>query len=214
MTRFTPDPSLPLPEAVPDGRASDEEDSEGRVGYGRFARFTPVALGLLIAVVLVFIVLDRRSAGDGAVHRIVGKPAPDLSTTTWDGEPFTLADQRGRVVVLNFWAEWCAPCKSEMPAFQAIAAEGDPSVVIVGVDIKTDQEERARELVAELGITYPILHDAGGDNPNLGPIERAFGSLDSYPMTIFIRPDGTVDAVRIGEMDRTEIEDRIAGARS
>ena len=210
MTRFTPDPELPLVAAVPD---ADEEDA-GRVGYGRFARFTPVALGLLIAVAVVFIVLDRRSGGEGAVHQLVGKPAPEVSALTWDGEPFALADERGRVVVLNFWAEWCAPCKSEMPAFQAIAAAGDPSVVIVGVDIKTDQEERSRDLVAELGITYPILRDDGGTDPNLGPIEAAFGSLDSYPMTVFLRPDGTVDAVRIGEMDRTEIEGRIEEART
>lgn len=210
MTRFTPDPDLPAtvqPSGLPD------DGDAGRVGYGRFARFTPLALGLLIAVALVFIVLDQRS-NDGAVSPIVGKPAPEVATTTWDGEPFTLADQRGRVVVLNFWAEWCAPCKREMPAFQAIAATGDPSVVIVGVDIKTDQEERARDLVQELGITYPILRDGGGDDPSHGPIERAFGSLDSYPMTVFIRPDGAVDAVRIGEMDRPEIEDRIADARS
>ncbi len=148
------------------------------------------------------------------LHRLVGKPAPGISTATWDGVPFDLAAQRGRVVVLNFWAEWCEPCKREMPAFQSIATGGDPSVVVVGVDIKTDQEERGRELVAELGITYPILRDDGGDDPNLGPIERAFGSLDSYPMTVFIRPDGTVDAVRIGEMDRAEIDERIAAARS
>ncbi len=211
MTRFTPNPDLPT-RVEPD--LPVDEDDAGRVGYGRVARFTPLALGLLIATALVFIVLDRRSGDDGAVHRTVGKPAPDVATTTWDGAPFRLADQRGRVVVLNFWAEWCAPCKREMPAFQEIAAAADPSVVIVGVDIKSDQEERARDLVAELGITYPILSDAGGDDPSQGPVERAFGSLDSYPMTIFLRPDGTVDAVRIGEMDRTEIVRRIEEART
>ena len=209
MTRFMPAPDLATDVGAPD--ADDEE--AGRVGYGRVARFTPLALGVLLAAALVFIVLDRRS-GDGVpLNRLVGEPAPAISTTTWDGVPFDLAEQRGRVVVLNFWAEWCAPCKREMPAFQAIAAAGDPSVVVVGVDIKTDREERGRELVAELGITYPILRDAGGDDPNLGPIERAFGSLDSYPMTVFIRPDGTVESVRIGEMDRAEIDERIAAAR-
>ena len=209
MTRFDPDPDLATDTGAPD--ADDEE--AGRVGYGRFAQFTPLALGVLIAAALVFIVLDRRS-GDGVpLNRLVGAPAPAIATETWDGAPFDLAEQRGRVVVVNFWAEWCAPCKREMPAFQAIATAGDPSVVIVGVDIKTDPEERARELVAELGITYPILRDGGGDDPNLGPIEQAFGSLDSYPMTVFIRPDGTVDAVRIGEMDRAEIDERIAEAR-
>jgi thiol-disulfide isomerase/thioredoxin len=211
VTRFAPDPDLPI---APDVSDRVEDTTAGRVGYGRFARFTPVALGVLIAAALVFIVLDRRSGDGGAVHRMVGKPAPDVATTTWDGDAFVLADQRGRVVVLNFWAEWCAPCKSEMPAFQAIAAGGDPSVVIIGVDIKTDQEDRARDLVAELGITYPILRDAGGDDPDLGSIEQAFGSLDSYPMTVFIRPDGMVDAVRIGEMDLTEIEGRITEART
>ena len=192
----------------------DDGDDAGRVGYGRFARFTPLALGLLIAAALAFIVLDGRSDGEGRLDQLVGEPAPAIATTTWDGAPFSLADQRGRVVVLNFWAEWCEPCKREMPAFQAIAAAGDPSLVIVGIDIKTDQEERGRALVSELGITYPILRDAGGDDPDRGLIERSVGSIDSYPMTVFIRPDGTVDAVRIGEMDRAEIEERIAAART
>jgi cytochrome c biogenesis protein CcmG/thiol:disulfide interchange protein DsbE len=199
------------PIATPD--ASEPVFEHGRIGYGTYARYTPLGLAALIVLVLLAIGIAQRkpSAGGDQVGRLVGKPAPEATLTLLDGSVLRLGDLRGSVVVLNFWAAWCAPCESELPRFQAVADEaartGEP-VKIVGVGIKNDYGENALALVAKLGLTFPIGRDTAGDDPMHGPIETAFG-LSNYPTTVFIRPDGTVDAVHIGELQEDEIRDYV-----
>jgi thiol-disulfide isomerase/thioredoxin len=130
-----------------------------------------------------------------------------VTLTRFDGTPLRLADLRGSVVVVNFWASWCDPCRREAPAFQSAS-----DAVIVGVGLKNDQDDDARAFVAELGLTYPIGRDTGGDNPSRGPIELAFGIDPFYPTTIFIRPDGVIDAVHVGELDADAIRAGIEAA--
>jgi hypothetical protein len=91
-----------------------------------------------------------------------------------------------------------------------LQAEG-LNAVVLGVGIKNDYDQGARDLVDELGITYPTGRDTAGDDPVRGPIEAAYG-VSSYPSTVFIRPDGTVFALRIGEIDAEEIEQYLRGA--
>jgi cytochrome c biogenesis protein CcmG/thiol:disulfide interchange protein DsbE len=195
------------PVAIPE--TSEPVLEHGRIGYGRYARFTPLGLAALIVIVLLAIgIVERRpSASNDRVGRLVGKPLPDATLTLLDGSSLRLADLRGSVVALNFWAAWCAPCESELPRFQAIAAEaaasGEP-VKVVGVGIKNDYGENALALVARLGLTFPIGRDTGGDDVMHGPIETAFG-VSNYPTTVFVRPDGTVEAVHIGELDEEQI---------
>jgi thiol-disulfide isomerase/thioredoxin len=181
----------------------------GRIGYGKYARYTPLGLAALIAIALLAIGLAQRkpSEGNDQIGRLVGQPAPEVTLTLLDGSVVHLADLRGSVVALNFWASWCAPCKSELPRFQAIAQSGEP-VKIVGVGLKNDYEGNARDLVTDLGLTFPIGRDTAGDDPMRGAIERAFG-VANYPATVFIRPDGTVAAVHIGELSENQIRDYI-----
>ena len=114
----------------------------------------------------------------------------------------------GQVVVLNFWASWCTPCKNEMPAFEMIANEGAADLQIIGVDIKNDRVDDAQDLLTELGITYDIAIDSGGEHQLYGPIEQALGLGGSYPVTVFIRPDGVIDV----DPDRRARGERDSGA--
>lgn len=185
----------------------------GRVGYGKYARYTPLGLAALIVIVLLAIGIAQRkpSEGNDQIGSLVGQPAPDVTLTLLDGSSLRLADLRGSVVALNFWASWCAPCKSELPRFQAISATaaqtGEP-VTIVGVGLKNDYEENARNLVSDLGLTFPIGFDTGGDDTRRGPIELAFG-VSNYPATVFIRPDGTVAAIHLGELSEDQLREYI-----
>ncbi|MEA2581985.1 MAG: cytochrome c biosis protein CcmG, thiol:disulfide interchange protein DsbE [Thermomicrobiales bacterium] len=185
----------------------------GRIGYGRYARYTPLGLAALMVIVLLAIgVAQRRpSGGNDQVGRLVGQPAPDVTLELLGGDTLRLTDLRGSVVAVNFWAAWCAPCKSELPRFQAIADEATrngESVKVVGVGIKNDYVENARTLVADLGLTFPTGRDTAGDDPMRGQIEKAFG-ISNYPTTVFIRPDGTIAAVHIGELDEGQIREYI-----
>jgi thiol-disulfide isomerase/thioredoxin len=185
----------------------------GRIGYGKYARYTPLGLAAVLVIVLLAIGIAQRKPSDGndQIGRLVGQPAPEITLALLDGSTLRLSDLRGSVVVLNFWASWCAPCQSELPRFQAISANaaqtGDP-IKIIGVGLKNDYDENARDLVADLGLTFPIGRDTAGDDARRGAIELAYG-VSTYPATVFIRPDGTVDAIYLGEMNEDQLRDYI-----
>jgi thiol-disulfide isomerase/thioredoxin len=144
---------------------------------------------------------------------MIGKTAPDLSLTLFDSSRLHLKDLRGSVVVLNFWASWCKPCREEMPVLQRVYdeyANSATSVVIVGVGTRTDNDPDARELVQTLGLTYPIGRDTNTDQPGLGPIEIAFGDPSAYPSTYFIRPDGVIDRIVVGPLSEEQLRGAIA----
>ncbi len=193
------------------------EDDEGRVGYGRYARFSPAALALLLIAGLAAIglVQSRDDEPTAPVSQLVGKPAPDVTLTLLDGLPLRLADFRGSVVVLNFWASWCPYCPEEMRLLQAVADNATrtgESLAVVGVGLRTDQNDRARAMVHDLGLTYPIGRDTATDEPGIGPIERAFGLSTNVPATVFIRPDGIVDGVHLGPLTADQLRSRVGKA--
>jgi hypothetical protein len=80
------------------------------------------------------------------------------------------------------------------------------------VNLKSDREENALKLLDDLGITYITGPDEGGEDPLHGPIQQAFGIPESYPSTLFIRPDGVIDTLRIGQMDFDELRERVKHA--
>lgn len=105
---------------------------------------------------------------------------------TFDGETLRLSDLEGNVVVLNFWASWCPPCRWEMPFFEEMQQEyEDQGVVFVGVAI-SDTMENVRAFAESVGVTYPNGLDATGE------IARNYGVV-SLPTTFFIGRDGNVE---------------------
>jgi thiol-disulfide isomerase/thioredoxin len=128
-----------------------------------------------------------------------------------------LSDLRGRVVVVNFWASWCEPCRTEMPELQAFwdaAQAAGEKTTIVGVGIRTDVDKNARDLVAAGGFSYPIGRDTNTDRPGIGPIETAFGVPSAYPSTVVIRPDGIVDTFQLGPLTTERLRWLVDEARS
>ncbi len=199
----------------PDGE--EPEGAHGRIGYGRYGRYTPLALAALLIAGLVLIGLYQRQpeAASFRIGHLVGRPAPDVTLTRLDGTSIRLAELNGNVVIVNFWASWCVPCREEAPVFQAVheaAARTGDRVVVVGVGIRTDNDADARAFVRDLGLTYPIGRDTNTDAPGVGPIERAFGIPSAYPITVFVRPDGVVDQVHVGPLDEEGVRSAIAEA--
>ena len=112
-----------------------------------------------------------------------GRSAPQLAVTLFNGEELRLSDLKGKVVVLNFWASWCPPCRWEMPAFERMWQEyRDQGVVFVGVAI-SDAEEDAQAFARKIGVTYPVGLDATG---RAARDFRVFG----LPTTFLIDRDG------------------------
>lgn len=208
-----------LPRATMFADDPDDEANHGRIGYGRLGRYSPVLLGLLLIFAVAgiwWVQRDDRSAAPSPGDA-VGQPAPDVSLTLLDGTPLRLSELAGNVVVLNFWASWCEPCREEMPALQAYwdeARETGEQTEIVGIGVRTDNEDAARAFVAEGGYTYPIGRDTNTDRPGIGPVEAAFGIPPAYPSTIVIRPDGTVDRFHLGPLNGESLRMMIDEARA
>ena len=115
-----------------------------------------------------------------------GSMAPDFRLPTLGGEPFHLAAHRGEVVLVNFWATWCAPCRLEMPGFQRVWEDyRDRGVVIIG--LSTDRGVRAdvERWVHEREITYPVAFAPGS-------VVRAYGGARVLPTSILIGPGGRI----------------------
>lgn len=89
-------------------------------------------------------------------------PAPELSGTTLDGERLDVADYKGKVVVLNFWASWCPPCRAEAPNLIEVAEQTEADgVQFIGVNVKNAKDE-ALAFERKQGVPYPSLHDQPG----------------------------------------------------
>lgn len=136
----------------------------------------------------------------------VGQPAPAVNLEYLDGATGTLADLRGKPVILNFWASTCAPCLKEMPAFEAIHQRYGDRVKIVGVNV-SEAADPAQKMIARTGVTYPNARDPRGQ------IIRAFGAA-LLPHTVAIDAEGTVVSLHntaLTEDELAEIAENLTG---
>lgn len=122
--------------------------------------------------------------------------APDFTVYDKDGTPVKLSDMRGTPVVLNFWASWCPPCKSEMPDFDEICKEYGGKVVFMMVNLTDGQnetQESAQTFIDSMGYTFPVYFDKDSD------AAYTYG-IQSIPTTFFINADGCLVAYGSGAM--------------
>lgn len=154
----------------------------------------------LVLVGLVAAVLAQRLLRRPAPAVPAGAPAPRLVLADLAGKRVDLAELRGRVVAVNFWASWCGPCRQELPDLVQVWREHHGRCFeLLGV-----AEESGRGDVAALarGLPYPVLIDT--DAGLLGP-----WGVQGYPNTVLIDPEGRVRQVFHGAVDRRELVDAI-----
>ena len=112
------------------------------------------------------------------------RPVPEVRFNYFDGSEGTLADLAGTPAVINFWASWCPPCITEMPAFEAVHIELAPDVAFLGFNVG-DEPGAARELAERTGVTYPLAEDPDST------IFQAFGGF-GMPTTALVTPEGMI----------------------
>jgi cytochrome c biogenesis protein CcmG, thiol:disulfide interchange protein DsbE len=134
----------------------------------------------------------------------VGFLAPDFALPALDGQIVSLSAQRGSVVLVNLWASWCQPCRSEMPAINRLfRTYRDAGFVVLGVDATyQDDEADARSLARSMGLTFTIVFDRDG---SAGSAYR----LRSLPTSYFIGRDGVIREIVVGSMSEATLEARV-----
>jgi cytochrome c biogenesis protein CcmG, thiol:disulfide interchange protein DsbE len=151
-----------------------------------------LVIGVSLAVLASLPLL--RGDADGTQGSLVGQPAPAIEAADLDGRAWTLDDGTGRVTWINFWATSCEPCRTEMPAMQALSEAYGDRLLILGVDWGESQES-VTDFTDRYRIDYPILLD-----PRLENYYR-WASTDGLPRHFFVDADGMVVREVIGPLD-------------
>lgn len=131
------------------------------------------------------------------------KAAPDFKLKDADGKEVRLADYRGKVVLLDFWATWCGPCRIEIPWFAELEKKNkDKGFAVIGVSMDDEGWKVVKPFLSELKVNYRVL---------LGNDEAAhdYGGLDALPTTFLIDRDGKIASVHVGLASRKDFEDGV-----
>jgi thiol-disulfide isomerase/thioredoxin len=136
---------------------------------------------------------------DTALDRLIGKPAPDQDLLKLDGTPFRLADYRGKIVILDFWATWCGPCLQIMPRIHQISREyTDAGVEAVFVNLE-ESEDRVRKMLERLELVPTVALDTDGS------FAKQY-AVQAIPQTVVIDREGVILKAFVGGGDQTERE--------
>jgi peroxiredoxin len=143
----------------------------------------------------------KRPGKSSLVGDVRGIQAPDFELASLDGRKVKLSDFRGKAVVLNFWATWCAPCKVEMPWFVDLQKEyGSDGLTILGVAMDDSEPQKIAQFASEMGVNYPVL--LGTNN-----VSEAYGDVEYLPTTFYINRQGKIVGKVAGLIGKAEIED-------
>jgi thiol-disulfide isomerase/thioredoxin len=206
------------PPGAADGADDSVQEPEGRPSR----RSTWLAMGA-VAVALGLIWLapgigdvhegEVTVASDGTVLeypgepddvKAAGKPAPlHFTLKDMNGADVQLAKFKGKVILVNFWATWCGPCKAEIPSLVELQAQYGDDLVILGVSVD-DPVEKMRPYAAQYKINYPLLVGNGRDD-----VQEAFGPLFGVPVSVIIGRDGKIAKKHSGIATKSQIEREI-----
>ena len=174
-----------------------------------------ILLGILLIAGAIFVVLNPEmefsnlSSGQEVsgsdeikVAPEIGAYAPDFSLLSLNDEPVQLNDYRGKVVLLNFWAVWCPPCRQEMPSIQLAYEQFNPELVVLSVNAG-DSKVDTIDFKDNFGLTFEIVLDSEY------AVEDKF-RVRGLPTTFLIDPEGIIQVVHVGYMDDSQLNGYLA----
>jgi thiol-disulfide isomerase/thioredoxin len=154
-------------------------------------------------------------AGKGIITSVKAadrKQPGEVAGRTLDGKQVSLADFRGKVVVVNVWGSWCGPCRAEAPMLaQASRDLTKKGVVFLGIDSRDPSKDAAKAFVRRFDVPYPSLYDQQGST-----LLAFRGTLtpNSVPSTVVVDPQGRVSGSVLGSLTRTTLDDLVDDASS
>jgi len=174
--------------------------------------FRMLAITKILKVTLVIILLLVLTSGLVAIGCIststqgveAGDRAPDFQLQNLDGQTVSLGNLQGKPVLINFWATWCSPCRSEMPYIQEIYEEwADKGLVVLAINIG-ESSAKAEEFMQSYNLSFTVLLDTKQD------VAQRY-NISGIPTTFFIDKDGIIQDKVIGAFqNKTQIENRLS----
>ena len=159
------------------------------------------ACRLILAALFGALIASAAPFACAAPQDLVNKPAPGFDLTDLNGRPLRLSSFRGKVILLNFWATWCAPCRAELPVFAKWQQQYEgQELQVIGISMD-DTAGPARRQAELLRLNYPV---AMGDEQ----LAARYGGVLGLPLTFLIDRDGVVRACFQGDSDLKEMERR------
>ena len=142
------------------------------------------------------------AASYGDAPKLQGKPAPAFTLVDLAGNKVSLADYKGKPVLINFWATWCAPCKLEMPWFQEFSQKYAGQITILGIAADEAPKSDIVSTAKHLGVTYPVLLKTDS-------VETAYGGVDYLPESFYVDKSGKIFLETAGMSDGQGGKDEI-----
>jgi len=148
--------------------------------------------------------LDVIAADEASDADATGKPAPlHYTLKDMNGAEVKLSSYKGKIILLNFWATWCEPCKYEIPDLISLQEQYADDLVVLGFSVD-DTPEQLKAYAAEYKVNYPMLVGSGHEN-----VQDAYGPMWGIPVTIVIARDGTIARKQSGIRTREQFEREI-----
>lgn len=167
------------------------------VDGGKLTKLVLAALPLLFFAAPITACTESESAPPEGVNE--GKRARDFTLANLAGIDVSLSDFQGQVVLVNFWATWCAPCRDEIPGFEQVyRTYTDDGFVVLGVNLQ-ESRDQVEPFLDSMDVTYPILLDQGGD------VTSEYRTL-GLPMSILVTPEGVIHTRHVGFLSDSILE--------
>jgi len=143
--------------------------------------------------------------GDGSeleFQKADKKKAPDFSLASVDGKTVKLSDFKNKIVIVDFWATWCPPCRKGIPDLIEIQKEYKNDVVVIGISLDRDTKKDVPKFVKDYGINYPVVY---GD----GKVDKNFGGVQAIPTAFVIDKNGYIVDTHVGLVPKSTYTDMI-----
>jgi len=171
-------------------------------------------LGSGAIVFMLFVVLcsscgvrtEKEETGESKQGVITEKEwgdAPDFTLPQLGGDSLTLSDFKGKVIILNFWATWCPPCRMEIPDFVALYEKyREEGLLVIGVNLDGGDTRVVKQFSEKYSINYPVV--LGNDD-----VSQSYGAIRAIPATFIIGKDGNIREKYIGYQSRATFEEAV-----